>query len=178
VPVLVFTISHFTVVLDTKNKNKAKCSINFVTSLPLSFVNVYWWSITSSQFFIFISISNFLVFVFNRFYILVCFVSVFIIFFVLAVTNNLLLCHRHTHPFNGPLSGTTGVSEYQKDKTNLNFTEGRDCEWQWHQLDHVQVCILLQTDNHASTPPLSFLQAGCPSCHPSNSVKASTQWRI
>ena len=24
----------------------------------------------------------------------------------------------------------------------------------------------------ASTPPLSFLQAGCPSCHPTNSVKA------
>jgi len=31
---------------------------------------------------------------------------------------------------------------------------------------------LLQTDNHASNPPLSFLQAGCPSCHPTNSVKA------
>ena len=30
----------------------------------------------------------------------------------------------------------------------------------------------LQTDNHASTPPLSFLQAGCPSCRPTNSVKA------
>jgi len=29
-----------------------------------------------------------------------------------------------------------------------------------------------QTDNHASTPPLSFLQAGYPSCHPTNSVKA------
>ena len=27
-------------------------------------------------------------------------------------------------------------------------------------------------DNHASTPPLSFLQAGCPSYHPTNSVKA------
>jgi len=26
-------------------------------------------------------------------------------------------------------------------------------------------------DNHASTPPLSFLQAGCPSCRPTNSVK-------
>ena len=26
--------------------------------------------------------------------------------------------------------------------------------------------------NHASTPPLSFLQAGCHSCHPTNSVKA------
>jgi len=37
---------------------------------------------------------------------------------------------------------------------------------------HMQVCISLQTDNHASTPPLSFLQAGGPSCRPANSVKA------
>jgi len=29
-----------------------------------------------------------------------------------------------------------------------------------------------QTDNHTSTPPLSLLQAGCPSYHPTNSVKA------
>jgi len=36
----------------------------------------------------------------------------------------------------------------------------------------MQVCTLLQTDNHVSTPPLSFLQAGCPSCRPTNSVKA------
>jgi len=36
----------------------------------------------------------------------------------------------------------------------------------------MQGCTLLQRDNHASTPPLSFLQAGCPSCHPTNSVKA------
>jgi len=36
----------------------------------------------------------------------------------------------------------------------------------------MQVCTSLQTDNHANTPPLSFLQAGCPSCHPTNSVKA------
>jgi len=29
--------------------------------------------------------------------------------------------------------------------------------WQWHQLDHMQIiCTLLQTDNHASTSPLSF----------------------
>jgi len=35
----------------------------------------------------------------------------------------------------------------------------------------VQVCTSLQTDNHASTPPLSFLQAGFPSCRPTNSVK-------
>ena len=36
----------------------------------------------------------------------------------------------------------------------------------------MQVCTSLQADNHASTAPLSFLQAGCPSCHPTNSVKA------
>jgi len=36
----------------------------------------------------------------------------------------------------------------------------------------MQVCTLLQTDNHASTSLLSFLQAGCPSCRPTNSVKA------
>jgi len=64
------------------------------------------------------------------------------------------------------------VSLYQKGKTNLDFTEARDNEWQWHQLSHMQVRTLLQTDNHASTSPLSFLQAGCPSCHPTNSVKA------
>jgi len=63
------------------------------------------------------------------------------------------------------------VSQYQKGKTNLDFTEARDSEWQWHQLGH-KVCISLQTDNHANTPPLSFLQAGCPSCRPINSVKA------
>jgi len=48
------------------------------------------------------------------------------------------------------------MSRYQKGKTNLDFTEARDSEWQWHQLRHMQVCTSLQTDNHASTPPLKF----------------------
>jgi len=64
------------------------------------------------------------------------------------------------------------VSWYRKGKTYLDFTEARDSEWQWHQLGHMQVCISLQTDNHASTPLLSFLQTGCPSCRLTNSVKA------
>jgi len=63
---------------------------------------------------------------------------------------------RHTHRFNGPLSGITQVSRYQKGKTNLDFSEARDSEWQWHQLGNMQVCISLQTNNHASTPPLGF----------------------
>jgi len=80
--------------------------------------------------------------------------------------------YTHTHPFNGPISRTTRLSRYQKGNTNLDFCEARDSEWQWRQLGHMQVCTSLQTDNHASTPQLSFLQAGCPSCHPTNSVKA------
>ena len=67
--------------------------------------------------------------------------------------------YTHTHPFNGPLSWTTWVSRYQKGKTNLDFTEARDNEWQWHPLGHmIQVSTSLQSENHASTPPLSFLQ--------------------
>jgi len=83
-----------------------------------------------------------------------------------------LSIHTHTHLFNGPMSRTTRVSCYQKYKTNLDFTGARDSEWQWHQMGHMQVCNSLQTDNHVSTPPLSFLQAGCPSCCPANSVRA------
>ena len=56
--------------------------------------------------------------------------------------------------------------------TDRDFTEARDGEWQWNLLGHMQVCTSLQTDNHASTPLLSFLLARCPSCRPTNSVKA------
>jgi len=64
------------------------------------------------------------------------------------------------------------VSRYQKGKTDLDFTEARDSEWQWHQLRHMQVCILLQTDNHASIPPLCFFTGRMPFLPPNNSVKA------
>ena len=40
----------------------------------------------------------------------------------------------HAHPFNSPFSRTTWVGRYQKGNTNLDFTEARDSEWQWHQL--------------------------------------------
>jgi len=65
------------------------------------------------------------------------------------------------------------VSRYQKGKnqegkTNLDL------------LEQVAVAsagpyasLHLIPDNHDDNiPPLSFLQAGCPSCHPTNSVKA------
>jgi len=62
------------------------------------------------------------------------------------------------------------VSQYQKGKTNLDFTEAGDNEWQWHKLGHMHVCTSLQTDNQ--TPTTQFLQAGCLSCRPTNSIKA------
>ena len=61
----------------------------------------------------------------------------------------------HACTFNGPFprlprwAGTRKVNQ-------SGFTEARDSEWQCHQLGHMQVCISLQTDNDASTPPLSF----------------------
>jgi len=63
------------------------------------------------------------------------------------------------------------VSRYWKGKTNLDFTEARDGEWQWHQLGNMQVYTSLQTDNHASTPPLSFF-TGRMSLLAPNRVKA------
>ena len=66
--------------------------------------------------------------------------------------------YTHIHPFNGLLSGTTRLSRYQKGQTNLDFTEARDSEWQWHQLGHMQTMCTssLQADNHTNTPSLNF----------------------
>ena len=91
-----------------------------------------------------------------------------------VLKNKLTVSHTHIHPFNGPLSGTTRVGRYQKGKTNLDFTEARDSEWQWHQLDHMQVCISLQTDNNASTPPLNFFTGRMPFLPP-NQQRQSTE---
>jgi len=62
------------------------------------------------------------------------------------------------------------VSRYQKGKTNLDFTEATDSEWQWHQLGHMQVGTSLQTDNHASTSLLGFVTGRMP--FQTKSVKA------
>jgi len=64
------------------------------------------------------------------------------------------------------------VSRYQKDKTNLDFTEATDSEWQcisW------AICKSAPRSRQMTTPAPHhsvFLQAGCPSCRPTNSVKA------
>jgi len=81
--------------------------------------------------------------------------------------------HTHTHTSILRPSGLCpGLPRWASTKTNLYFTEARDSQWQWHQLGYIQICTSPQTDNHTSIPPLSFLQAGCPSSCQTNSVKA------
>jgi len=67
------------------------------------------------------------------------------------------------------LSGTIRVSRYQNGKTNLDVTEARDSEWQWHQLGRMLVCTSLQTDDHHSffTGRMPFL--------PPNQQRQSTE---
>ena len=75
-------------------------------------------------------------------------------------------------PFNGLFSRTTWVSQYQKGKTNLDFTGARDSEWQWHQLGHMQVCTSLQT---MPVPHHSVFYR--PDALPAAQPTASKHWR-
>ena len=89
-------------------------------------------------------------------------------------TTSFVVWHAHTHIHTHTtalcprLPGWAGT---RKVKPIWILLE-QETEWQWHQLGHMQICTSLQTDNHASTSPLSFFQAECPSCRPTNSVKA------
>jgi len=74
---------------------------------------------------------------------------------------------RHTHTCLTAFFWDYPGDRYQKGKINLDFTEARDSEWQWHQLGHMQVSTSLQIDNHANTSPLSFL--------PPNQQRQSTE---
>ena len=95
-----------------------------------------------------------------------------------AGTSKLKNTHTHTTVLwpSWILSGTTRVSRHQKGKTRkvnqYGFTGARDSEWQWHQLGYMQICTLTQTQNHASIPPLIFLQ-----CLPATQPSTSKHWR-
>ena len=80
---------------------------------------------------------------------------------ILAVRHTHTHTHTHTHLLNGPLFRTTRVGQYQKSKTNLDFNGTR--------------CKSAPRSRQVTTPEPHhsvFLQAGCPSCCPTNSVKA------
>jgi len=66
------------------------------------------------------------------------------------------------------------LPRYQKGKNSLDFTEARGSELQWHQQGYMQAFTSLQTDDHASTPPLSFFTGRMPFLPP-NQQRQSTE---
>jgi len=78
------------------------------------------------------------------------------------------------HPFNGLFFSTVWVSQHQKGKPFWILLEQEMMGLQWHQVDHMQItCTSLQTDNHASTSPLSFYR---PDALPAAQPTASKHW--
>jgi len=75
--------------------------------------------------------------------------------------------HTDTHSRSTALiRGYPGELIPQKGKTNLDFTEARDIEWKWNPLGHMQLCTSLQTNNHASTPPVFYRPNALPAAQP------------
>ena len=81
---------------------------------------------------------------------------------IINQNNAVLQQHSPEKTHTSQTSRTTQVSRYEKGKINLDFTGARDSECQWHQLGHMQVSTSLQTDNHASTPPVSYTHLTLP----------------
>ena len=81
-------------------------------------------------------------------------------------------CNRLTAFFQDNLGK---LSWHQKGKPIWILLEQEMMGWQWHQLDHMQIiCTSLQTDNHASTSPLSFYR---PDALPAAQPTVSKHWR-
>jgi len=77
----------------------------------------------------------------------------------------------HTHPFNGPFSGTTWVSRYQKGKTNLDFTEARDSGISW------AICKSAPCSRQKTTPASHHSVFYRPDALPAAQPTASKHWR-
>ena len=74
----------------------------------------------------------------------------------------------------GPFSGTTQVSRYQKGKTNLDFTEARDSEWQcisW------AMCKSAPRSRQIITPATHHSVVYRPDALPATQPTASKHWR-
>jgi len=76
------------------------------------------------------------------------------------------------HPFDVLFSRTTWVSWHQKGQIILDYSDARGDEVAVESAGPCAKHLHLAPDNHASTSSLNFLQAGCFSSCPTNSVKA------
>jgi len=67
------------------------------------------------------------------------------------------------------------VSQYQKGKTNLDSTEARDSEWQWHPLGHNESLHLApDRQQHQHPTTLMFFTGRMPFLPP-NQQRQSTE---
>ena len=98
-------------------------------------------------------------------------------------SDALATTHTQTQSFDGSSGFCPGLHEWASSRKvkpiwiywniTLHYIVKfltRDSERQWHLLGHIQICTAPQADNHANIQ--IFLQAGCPSCRPTNNVKA------
>ena len=69
------------------------------------------------------------------------------------------------------------MSRYQKGKTNLDFTEARDSEWQWHQLGRMRQSASRSRQITTPAPHRSVIYRpdALPAAQPTASLKALAQ---
>ena len=85
-----------------------------------------------------------------------------------------VVANTHTHPFNGPFSGTTQVSRYQKGKTNLDLMKqetvsGSGISW--------AVCKSAPCSRQTTTPAPHHSVFYRPDALPAAQPTASKHWR-
>jgi len=94
---------------------------------------------------------------------------------VMGPNRPMQVTYIHTHPFNGPFSGTTRVSRYQKGTTNLDFTEERDSECSgisW------AICKSAPCSRQTTTPAPHHCVFYSPDALPAAQPTASKHWRM
>jgi len=72
--------------------------------------------------------------------------------------------HTHTHAHTRLTALCLGLPRWAGTRKvkPIWISLEQDSERQWYQLGHMQVCTLLQTDNHASTSLLKFFTGQMP----------------
>ena len=90
--------------------------------------------------------------------------------YIIFVMN--LLQYTYTHPFNGPFSGIPGWAGTKKVKPiwillKQETVSGSGISWAMYKSAPRSRQITMPAPHHSV-----FLQAGCPSCRTTNSVKA------